>query len=157
MRYVLGFTGVCVLVLAAHIDQPIAQTDSSSTAQLSEQDRAVVMQAALDAKSHQKTPKDFTPSIGARVPNSVYLHGFKPDIAGKVPSLKRLWYAYLDGEIALVDGMQSKVVAVIPFPESGSVGQGHHGAAEAAGESKSRDGASATESVPAYTSPETIK
>ena len=157
MRYVLGLTGACALILAAHINQPAAQPNSQPIAQLSAQDKAAVVAAALEAKSHQKTPKDFTPEVGVSVPRSVFVHGFKPDIAAKVPLLKQYWYAYLDQEIALIDGLQTKVVAIIPIPQPASVGQGHQGAAEPAGESKPQDGAKSTDSVPAYTSPETLK
>ena len=158
MKYVLGVTGACALILAAHIDRPAAQTDSQPVAQLSEQDKTVVIKAAFEAKSHQKTPKDFTPAVGASVPPSLFIHGFKPEIAGSVPALKYHWYAFLDREIVLIDAMQRKVVAVIPLPENtASVGQGNHGAAEPAGQAKGQDGSRNTESVPAYTSPESIK
>ena len=157
MKSVFGLTAACALILAAHIDRPVAQDNSQPAAQLSEQDKAVIITAVFEAKSHQKTPKDFTPTVGASVPKSVFIHGFKPEIASKVPMLKHRWYAYLDQEIVLVDGMQTKVVAVIPLPAKPvSVGQDHHGAAEPA-DSRAADGAKSTDSVPAYTSPETIK
>jgi hypothetical protein len=137
---VLTAAGALILV-AAQIDRPAAQTNSQPAAreatkgplELSEQDKAAVIKAALDAKSHQKTPKDFTPTVGASVPRSVFLHGFKPDVVGKVPVLKQYWYAYSDAEIALVDALQTTIVAVIPIPASAvSTGQGDHGAAEPA-------------------------
>jgi hypothetical protein len=88
----------------------------------------------------------------------VYVHTFNPEITRKVPTLKHYRYSYLDREIVLIDG-QEEVVAVIPLPAKYVPGsQGHHGAAEPAGESsKDKDGGSPTGSVPAYTSPETIK
>jgi hypothetical protein len=157
MKYALGLIAAGALILAAQIDRPASQVNSQPAAQLSEQDKAAVIMAAFEAKSHQKTPKDFTPTVGASVPKSIFLHGFKPDVAGKVPALKQYWYAYTDGEVALVDGLQTKVVAVIPIPaKSVSTGQGHHGAAEPA-DAKGKDGAGNAGSVPAYTSPETIK
>jgi hypothetical protein len=158
MKFTLVLIAAGALTLAAHIDQPAAQTNSSAVAQLSDQHKEVVVRAAIEAKSHQKTPKEFTPAIGASVPSSVYVHGFTPEISGELPLLKQYWYAYLDQEVVLIDGLQTKVVAVIPLPApSASVGQSHHGAAEPAGESKPQDGAKNTDSVPAYTSPETIK
>jgi hypothetical protein len=164
MKYVLGLTAAVALILAAQIERPAAQTNSEPATQLSEQDKAVVIKAALEAKSHQKTPKDFAPAVGASVPRSVYQHGFKPEIAREVPALKQYWYAYLDREIVLIDSLQKKVVAVIPLPaELVSGDQEHHGAAEPAGASAakptggSKEGASTTGSVPAYTSPETNK
>ena len=116
-----------------------------------------MIKAALEAQSHQETPKGFTPAVGTVVPKTVFIHGFKPEIAREVPALKDYWYAYLNQEIVLIDAMRTKVVAVIPLPAKFvSDGQPHQGAAEPA-ESKSKDGASSTDSVPAYTSPETIK
>jgi hypothetical protein len=157
MKYALGLIAAGALIWAAQIDQPAAQINSQPAPQLSEQDKAAVIVAALEAKSHQKTPNDFTPTVGASVPKSVFLHGFKPEVASKVPALKQYWYAYTDGEIALIDALQTKVVAVIPIPPMPmSTGQGHHGAAEPAN-AKNKDGTDNAGSVPAYTSPETIK
>jgi hypothetical protein len=157
MKHALGLISVSALLLAVQPDRPAAQPNEQPAIQLSEQDKAAVVRAALEAKSHQKTPKDFTPSVGASVPKSVYIHGFKPDVVGKVPVLRQYWYAYTDEEVALIDGLQTKVVAVVPIPaQSVSTGQGHHGAAEPA-ESKGPDGQGSAASVPAYTSPETIK
>jgi hypothetical protein len=111
----------------------------------------------LDAQSHQNTPKDFTPEVGAPVPNSVYQHNFKPEFARDIPSLKNYWYAHLDREIVLIDSIQKKVVAVIPLPAHlVTRGQQNQGAAESEKEPAS-GGTGSTGSVPAYTSPETIK
>jgi hypothetical protein len=142
--------------LAAHIDRPAAQ-NTEPAAQLSEPEKTAIITAVLEAKSHQKTPKDFSPTIGASVPKSVFIHGFKPEIAERIPELKQYWYAHTDEGIVLVDASQTKVAAVIPIPQSVTTGQGHHGAAEPADKSRSDNGASNAESVPAYTSPETIK
>jgi len=166
MKTALVLTAAGALILVAvQIDRPVAQTNSQPAAreatkgplELSEQDKAAVIEAALDAKSHQKTPKDFTPTVGASVPRSVFLHGFKPDVVGKVPALKEYWYAYTDAEIALVDALQTTIVAVIAIPAPAvSTGQGDHGAAEPA-KAKGKDGVGNAGSVPAYTSPETIR
>jgi hypothetical protein len=166
MKYVLVLTAAGALILAAQMDRPVAQTGSPPVAgeatkgplKLSEQDKAAVIEAALDAKSRQKTPKDFTPAVGASVPKTVYQHGFKPEVVLKMPVLKHYWYAYLDREIVLIDSLQKEVVAVIPLPAKLVSGDPeHHGAAESAGEPKGKAGTSSTDSVPAYTSPETIK
>src|SRR3954466_8151021 len=62
MKYALGLTAAVALILAAQIDRPAAQTNSQPANQLSEQEKAVVIRAAVEAKSHQKTPKDFAPA-----------------------------------------------------------------------------------------------
>jgi len=157
MRYTLSLIAAGALILAAQIDGPAAQINNQPAEQLSEQDRAVVVVAALEAKSHQKTPTDFTPTVGASVPRSLFLHGFRPDVVDKVPALKQYWYAYTDTEIALVDALHTKIVAVIPIPApADTAGQGDQGAAEPAN-AKGKDGVGNAGSVPAYTSPETIK
>jgi hypothetical protein len=165
MRYAIVLTAAGSLILAvAPVDRPRAQTNSQGVEQattaplrLSEQDKAAVISAAVEAKSHQKTPKEFTPAVGASVPREVYSHSFTPEVAREMPILNQYEYAYLDREIVLIDGMQKKVVAVIPLPAHlVSGGQKDQGAAEPASESKSK-GASTTGSVPAYTSPETVK
>jgi hypothetical protein len=165
MRYALGLTVTCALILAAPSDRPAAQTNSQPAAleaaegplKLSEKDRAAVIEAAVEAGTHQKTPKEFTPALGATVPSSVFQHAFKPEIVRKMPVLKEYWYAYLDREIVMIDAIKKKAVAIIPLPAKYvASGQTHHGAAEPA-QSKGPDGASNTDSVPAYTSPETIR
>jgi hypothetical protein len=162
MKYALVLATAGALTVALQGERSAAQDNSQAigTEQLalSEQDKAVVILAALEAKSHQTTPKEFTPAVGALVPSALFIHAFNPEIARKVPALKHYWYAYLNGEIVLIDGIQRKVVAVIPLPAKVvSDGQQHHGAAEPQSASKPEDGAKSTGSVPAYTSPESIK
>lgn len=161
MKRTLGLIAAGTLISALQAGQPAAQTNSQTAAReplaLSEQDKQAVIMAVIEAKSHQKTPKEFTPAVGASVPKAVFIHGFNPSVARAIPTLKQHWYAYLDREIVLIDAMQKKVVAVLPLPTSFvTEGRQHHGAAEPAG-SKNEHGAGNTESVPAYTSPETIR
>jgi hypothetical protein len=157
------FIGVVFLSLGlAHT--AIGQTVSGSvtnteaagnTIALTEEQKQAVIDAAVAAKSRQKTPKEFSPNVGATVPKEVYLHGFKPDETQKTPLLKKYFYAYLDREIVLVDGR--KVVALIALPEKLVAGeQPHHGAAEASS-TNAKGGTPPTGSVPSHTSPESIK
>ena len=121
---------------------------------LSDDQKQAVIHAAITAKSRQKTPKEFSPSLGATVPREVYLHAFKPSETQKSPLLKEYWYAFLDREVVLVDAAKKKVVAVVDLPETLVADeQPHQGAAEASSEG-TKDNAS---SVPSHTSPETIK
>ena len=165
MKYVLSLTTACALILVAPMSRPFAQSSIPPAASkathgqlnLSDTDKARVVEAAVQAETHQKTPKGFTPALGAPVPKSVFQHAFKPGIVGKMPVLKHYWYAYLDREIVIIDAMQKEVVQVIPLPAKYQSGdQTHHGAAEPAN-SKGPSGAGPTGSVPAYTSPEHIR
>ena len=163
MKFTLCLTVAVALMLAAQIDRPAAQTSQPAAQatkgplQLSEQDKAAVIKAAHEAKSHQQTPKAFTPAVGVSVPNTIYQHAFKPEITLAMPALKHYWYAYLDREIVLIDAMQKEVVVVIPLPANlvthNKVDQG---AVEPA-DTKNKDGASPAGSVPSHTSPETIR
>jgi hypothetical protein len=118
---------------------------------LSNDQSQAVIDAAVSAKSRQKTPKAFSPTLGAKVPKEVYLHAFRPEITQKVPFLKEYWYAFLDREVILVGGSKSKIAAVVDLPQELIVSeQPHQGAVEA----KDREPAA---SVPSHTSPETIK
>ena len=166
MKHALVLTAACALILGLQIDRPAAQTDSQSVASeatpngplnLSDQDKAAVIKAALDAKSHQATPKEFKPAVGAPVPKEVFQHGFKPEVVSNTPVLKEYWYAYLDREIVLIDALQKRVVAVIPLPAKHVTGeQPHQGAAEPASKANEQ-GATSAGSVPAYTSPESLR
>ncbi len=168
MRYALVLAAAAGLIFAAQTDRPAAETTNELAADqvtkapppltLSGQDKAAVIKAALDARSHQNTPKDFTPAVGEPVPSSVYQHNFKPELTHDMPVLKHYSYAYLDREIVLIDSLQKKVAAVIPLPAH-LVSRGqqqHQGAAESEKEPKS-GGKSSTDSVPAGTSPETLR
>jgi hypothetical protein len=156
MKYALSLIVAGVLTFGAHIGRPAAQ-NTEPAAQLSEQQKAAIVTAVLEAKSHQKTPKDFAPAVGASVPKSLFIHGFKPEITARIPELKQYWYAHTDEGIILVDASQTIVAAMIPISQSATTAQGHHGAAEPADKSRTDTGSSNADSVPAYTSPETIK
>jgi hypothetical protein len=164
MRNALTLATTVVLILAAPGSLAAQTSDSKGPLKLNERDKTAVIKAAVEAKSHQNTPKGFTPVVGAHVPRKVYSHAFKPAVARKIPVLKHYWYSYLDREIVLIDSMEKKVAAVIPLPPKYVFrDQGDQGAAKPAAppksnsESKTDDGAGVAESVPAYTSPESIK
>jgi hypothetical protein len=161
MKYVHSLVVAGTLILGLQLGRAAAQTNSQPVTaeplKLSEQQKELVIAAAIEAKTRQKTPKEFKAAVGASMPKEVYLHAFHPEIARKVPTLKHHWYAYLNREIVLIDASQATVVAVVPLPEKFvSDDQQHQGAAEP-GSSKNEHGGSSTESVPSHTSPETIK
>jgi hypothetical protein len=148
--------GLALPAVGQVTSEPAANTESKGEAvTLSEEQKQAVINAAVSAKSRQKTPKEFSPSLGATVPKEVYLHGFRPDETQKTPLLKKYSYAFLDREVVLVDGGK-KVVAVIALPEKLVAGaQPHQGAAEAS--STNAKGNASPGSVPSHTSPESIK
>jgi hypothetical protein len=159
---------VAAAILASASGSATAQTTSPNTAakdtksvSLTEADKQAAIEAAVVAKSRQKTPNGFSPAVGADVPKGVYVHGFRPEVTQETPALKNHLYAFLDSEVILVD-VRNKVVAVLPLPEKYVArAQQNHGAAEASTtDAKGGSGATgsgATGSVPSHTSPETIK
>lgn len=118
--------------------------------QFSEMERQVVVDAAVQAKSRQKTPKGFSPNLGGEVPREVNGHGFQPEVVVKLPVLKEFQYAYLDREIILINALEKKIVAVVPLPAqliSETTGEGGATNPDPADPEKAK----------AYTSPQTTK
>jgi hypothetical protein len=96
---------------------------------LSEQQKQMVIDAIVDRKSHQVTPKEFKAELGADVSSKVDLHAMPPKVVSDVAALKDFMYAHLDREIVIVDAMDKKVVALLPLPanlahESGNKPEG---------------------------------
>jgi hypothetical protein len=161
------FTMVLVLLCCGLTVPAVGQTATPSLSNsavtekaitLNEQQKQAVIDAAVTAKSRQKTPKEFSPTVGATVPKEVYLHAFRPDETQKTPLLKGYQYAFLDREVVLVGGPKNKVVAVVALPEKLVAGeQAHQGAAEASSTDAKGDYAPPHASVPSHTSPESIK
>lgn len=146
--------GLALPAAAQTTGAPAAAEAEAHPVTLSEEQKQAVINAAVSAKSRQKTPKEFSPSVGATVPKEVYLHGFQPHETQKTPFLKEYTYAFLDRSVVLVGGPKNKVVAVVPLPEKlVAKDEAHHGAAEASSASAKGN----ADSVPSHTSPESIK
>jgi hypothetical protein len=150
-----------LLLLSLAPAMPAAAQSTSApkekTITLSDQHKQAVINAALSINSRQKTPKEFSPSVGATVPKELYLHAFSPSVVQEAPQVKEYWYAFLDREVVLVDALEMKVAAVVDLPqELISTDQPHHGAAEPGSNAQSSAG-SPVGSVPSHTSPESIK
>ena len=146
------------LPAVAQTSVPSANTEAAEKPiTLNEEQKQAVIDAAVSAKSRQKTPKDFSPSLGDSIPKEVYVHGFKPEVTQQTPSLKGYLYAFLDRQVVLVSGSKNKVAAIIPLPEKLVADeQAHQGAAEAS-TTDAKGGGPPTNSVPSHTSPESIK
>jgi hypothetical protein len=123
---------------------------------LNEQQKQIIIKAAVASDTRQKTPKEFSPRTDRIAPRTVALHAFKPPVTQEHPFLKNYWYAFLDAEVVLV-GARSNVVAVIPLPQD-LVGRSetYQGSTEPPS-TTGQDGQKPFSSVPSHTSPETIK
>lgn len=70
----------------------------------------------MERKSHQPTPKEFKPELGASVPRFLDIHAMPPGLLNDVPVLKEYMYAHVDRNIVIVDALDKKVAALIPLP-----------------------------------------
>lgn len=94
----------------------VVKAEKKPGVNLSDQQRQMVIDAIVDRKSHQATPKEFKPEMGASVPRTVDVHAMPPKIVSDLPALKEYMYAHLDKEIVILDAIEKKVVALIPLP-----------------------------------------
>ena len=107
----------------------VVTAEKKPAVNLSDQQKQTVIDAIVDRKSHQATPKEFKAEMGADVSSKVDLHAMPPKVVSDVAALKDYMYAHLDREIVIVDAMNKKVVAVLPLPanlahESGNKPEG---------------------------------
>jgi hypothetical protein len=83
---------------------------------LTDEQQKAVIEAVVERKAHQPSPKEFKPELGATVPRAVDIHSLPPKLVTDIPALKEYMYAHLDREILLVDALHKKVAALIPLP-----------------------------------------
>jgi len=83
---------------------------------LTDEQKKTVIDAVVERKAHQASPKEFKPELGANVPRLVDIHAMPPRLVTDVPVLKEYMYAHLDREIVIVDAAEKKVAALIPLP-----------------------------------------
>jgi hypothetical protein len=101
---------------------PVKAELSKPSLELSQEQQQAVIEAVLDRKSHQPTPPEFKPAVGAAVPKAVNIHGLPRPLVYEVPALKEYAYAHLDREVVIIDAIGLKVAAVIPLPENLATG-----------------------------------
>jgi hypothetical protein len=96
---------------------PITVEPRKPAPALSPQKQQAVLEAVTALDTHQPTPRDFKPAVGADIPRAVNIHGFPPRVLDELPSLKNHMYAHLDREIMIVDALALKAVTLIPLPQ----------------------------------------
>ena len=57
--------------------------------------------------THQPTPKEFRPEIGAAIPRTVDLHAPPSALLDEIPALKQYMYAHLDRQISIARSRSS--------------------------------------------------
>lgn len=86
------------------------------TLDLTDEQQKAVIEAVVERKAHQSTPKEFKAELGATLPRAVSIHAMPPKLVTDIPPLKEYMYAHLDREIVVVEGLHKKIAALIPLP-----------------------------------------
>ena len=142
LRILLGGT----LLLTAHTVTPaaenshggavgkgkdsISQTPSLPKLNLNTAQREQIRQALLTKHTEvefrlkaTKSAKDFTPTIGAKLPKSVAPDGLPSELIQRIPQLADYGYAKMKDQILIVNELDGKIAEIIPETQSQTTGQ----------------------------------
>ncbi|WP_407165160.1 hypothetical protein [Bradyrhizobium sp. ORS 111] len=61
-----------------------------------------------------KSAKDFTPAVGAKIPNGVKAQSLPTPVLAQMPELRDYMYVKMKDQVLIVNGMTSKIVDVFP-------------------------------------------
>lgn len=70
-----------------------------------------------------KSAKDFTPTIGAKLPKGVAPDGLPSELIQRIPQLADYGYAKMKDQILIVNELDGKIVEIIPETQSQTTGQ----------------------------------
>jgi hypothetical protein len=70
-----------------------------------------------------KPAKDFTPKVGAQLPQGVKPDGIPSELIQEIPELANYGYSKMKDQILLVNAMTGKIVEIIPETQPQSTGQ----------------------------------
>ena len=70
-----------------------------------------------------KSAKDFTPTIGAKLPKGVAPDGLPSELTQGIPQLADYGYAKMKDQIMIVNELDGKIVEIIPEIQSQTTGQ----------------------------------
>ena len=70
-----------------------------------------------------KSAKDFTPTIGAKLPKGVAPDGLPSELIQRIPQLADYGYAKMKDQILIVNELDGKIVDIIPETQSQTTGQ----------------------------------
>jgi len=85
--------------------------------QLSDQQRSDIQAALATENTQQKTPPNFQPKAGDKIPLTMTVDVMPPKAVAKDPSLQPYGYAKLAKDLLVIDPMDKSIVAVIPRQE----------------------------------------
>jgi len=108
----------------------ISQNPSLPKLNLNPAQREQVRQALLTKHTEvefrlkaTKSAKDFTPTIGAKLPKGVAPDGLPPELTQKVPQLADYGYAKMKDQILIVNELDGKIDEIIAETQPRTTGQ----------------------------------
>ena len=89
--------------------------------QLNDKQRAVIQSALASENTQQKTPKNFQPQVGAKVPLGMKVDVMPERLVQREPSLQPFGYAKPAKDVLVIDPMKKTIIAILPrqSPTSG--------------------------------------
>lgn len=70
-----------------------------------------------------KSAKDFTPTIGAKLPKGITPDGLPSELTQKIPQLADYGYAKMKDQILIVNELDGKIAEIIPETQPQTTGQ----------------------------------
>jgi hypothetical protein len=108
----------------------ISQNPSLPKLNLNPAQREQVRQALLTKHTEvefrlkaTKSAKDFTPTIGAKLPKGITPDGLPSELTQKIPQLADYGYAKMKDQILIVNELDGKIAEIIPETEPQTTGQ----------------------------------
>jgi hypothetical protein len=108
----------------------ISQSPSLPKLNLNTAQREQVRQALLTKHTEvefrlkaTKSAKDFTPTIGAKLPKGLAPDGLPSDLIHKIPQLADYGYVKMKDQILIVNELDGKIAEIIPETQSQTTGQ----------------------------------
>jgi hypothetical protein len=112
-----GAAGPAAGAVEQTIQPPVAQNPTLPPLNLSDDQRAKIRQAVSGENTEvqfslksNKPSKDFSPSVGAKIPAGLHPHTLPPPLLSEMPVLKRYTYLKFKHQVLIIDPMKRKIV-----------------------------------------------
>ena len=99
------------------IQPAVSQNPKPPRLELSDDQRAKIQQVLKGENTEvqfslksNKPSKDFTPSVGSKIPAGLHPHTLPPPLLADMPVLKRYTYLKFKGQVLIINPMSRKVV-----------------------------------------------
>lgn len=103
----------------------VPQNPSLPKLHLNDAQRERIRQTLLtkNTEVETKSAKNFTPKIGAKLPEGVNPDGLPSELTQQIPQLADYWYSKMKDQILLVNGLTGEIVEIIPETQPQTTGQ----------------------------------